>query len=215
MWYAKVHAALVVFSVWMCGLFVDKSVPYFPIEISRTGTGPYSSLLFKWGAVSLIASLWMDGMVVMPKWPVMLSSPIPIWLCIVVIAWFPDHSHLLIHGAGVAILLLCVSLNAFFVGDIQRRFPIALAALGIEGARLVLKGFVVLFTELDRDIWSPLTYWHVLCNTNGLRDEIIDQIMNIMFKGTEYAVVPYLTIPMMRVTGVMQWLALYLLMCLY
>lgn len=68
---------------------------------------------------------------------------------------------------------------------------------------------MVLFAELD---WNLLA---VLWNTNGLRNEIIEQIMNIIFKGVDYAVVPHLTIPLMRVTGVMQWLGFYLMMCLY
>ena len=216
LWYSKIHAALIILCTWIAGLFIDKSVPYFPIEISRTGTGPYSSLIFKWGAVSLVVSLYLDGaMHIRQKYSEMLSSPVPIWGCLLVIAWFPDHTHLLIHGAGVILLMMCVLLNVLFIGDAQRRLPIVLTALGIESARMALKGYVVLFTELDRNIWSPWTYWNAIWNINGLRDEIVEQIMKIMYKGVDYSILPHLTIPVLRVTGVMQWLALYLMMCLY
>jgi len=113
------------------------------------------------------------------------------------------------------LLMMCVCLNALFTGDVQRRLPIVVTALGIESARMALKGYVVLFTELDRNIWSPWTYWNAVWNINGLRDEIVEQIMKIMYKGVDYSILPHLTIPVLRVTGVMQWLALYLMMCLY
>jgi len=209
LWYSKLHAAIIVLCTWFVGFFVDNSVPYFPIEISRTGTGPWSSIIFKWGAVSLAASLYVDEALHL------YSSAVPIWICIMIIAWFPDHSHLFIHGLGVVLLMFCVFVKVIWKGDVQKSLPIILSAIWIEWFRIFIKGFVVLFTELDRAPWDWKVYWEVITNSNGLRNEMVEQVMNIMFKGIDYTIVPKLTIPIMRVTGVMQWLGLYLMMCLY
>jgi len=212
--YSKYHAALVVLLTWLAGLFVDRSVPYFPIEISRTGAGPVSNQVFKWGALSIIASLWWENKI---QWPSvhLVESPILVWACIVVAAWFPDETHFFIHAVAVCAMVACVVFNVVLVGDMQRRLPIVLCAVGLEGTAILIKGFVVLFTEFDNSLFDFWIYWKAIFNVGGLRDEIVLHSMNIMFKGVDYAIVPQLTVPVLRVTGVMQWIAFYLMMCLY
>lgn len=217
--YSKYHTAIVVFVTWVCGYFWDQSIPYFPIEVSRTGTGPVSSQVFRWGTLSILITLWYENHVThLLQWPLkvqMLSSPIIIWAWIVLITWFPDNTHNWTHIGLVAGMVFCIFLNVLLVGDIQRRLPIVLCAIGIQSASIVLKGFCVLFTELDQSIFDRKVYWNLLWNENYLQGQVYKQITSIMFKSTDYAVVPHLTIPLFRVTGVMQWLAFYLMMCLY
>lgn len=213
--YTKYHTALVVFFTWVCGYFWDHSIPYFPIEVSRTGTGPVSSQVFRWGALSIFFTLWYEGHLdallegkVHP-----LASPLLIWMWVVLIAWFPDNTHNLIHIACVMGMVACIFLNVLFLGDTQRRLPIIVCAMGIQSAGIALKAFVVLFTELDRPLWEWRIYYEALFGS--LRGEVYAQIKSIMFHSAEHAIVPHLTIPLFRVTGVMQWMALYLMMCLY
>jgi hypothetical protein len=217
--YSKYHTAVIVFATWVCGYFWDQSIPYFPIEISRTCTGTVSSQVFRWGTLSLFGTLWYENHVThLLQWPLkveMLSSPLIIWAWIVLISWFPDHTHNWTHIGCVLGMVFSVFLNVLLVGDVQRRLPIILCAMGIQGAGIALKGFCVLFTELDRSMFDWRVYWNVVWNIDHLQDQVYKQIMDIMFKSTDYAIVPHLTIPLFRVTGVMQWMALYLIMCLY
>lgn len=214
LYYAKYHVVLLVFATWAAAYFWDRSVPYFPIEISRTGAGQHAKSVFKWGALSLIVSLWWENHLTVPdSYRSFIESPVLVWLCVLVITWFPDNEHLYIHILGVVALMSCVLLNVLTVGDTRRRLPVMVCALLIEGFRIWIKGFVVLFTEMDHDLFNARPYWDFIWNANRLRNEMAKHVLEIMYDGV--VLVPELTIPIFQVTAVMQWLALYLLMSLY
>ena len=57
MYFTKLSLFITGFVTVFFGVWIDQSVPYFPIEISRTATGPYSRVLFPLGAfTSLIVA---------------------------------------------------------------------------------------------------------------------------------------------------------------
>jgi hypothetical protein len=82
----------------LIGLYVDESVPYFPIEISRTVTGPVASWVFPLSLSTLaIADIGNHTLA---------------WFGILLLAWVPDtHSHL-VHMLGVGILGIAFLLTA-------------------------------------------------------------------------------------------------------
>ena len=209
----KYHTALVVLCTWVCGYFWDRSIPYFPIEVSRTGTGPVSSQVFRYGTLTIGATLWYEKHVDAFIKGHVLDSPVLVWLWVLLIAWFPDDTHNTVHVCAVLGMVMCIFLNVLLIGDTQRRMPIIVCAMAIQGAGIALKAFVVLFTELDRPMWQWRIYWDVL--SNPLRSEVYTHVKRIMFESADNAIVPHLTLPLFRVTGVMQWLAFYLMMSLY
>ena len=193
-------------------------MPYFPIEISRTAsTGHFSQLVFKWGVASILFTLVYESFFAKSA-AANTAAEDPtlflVWLGILIAAWIPDRESMVIHGMGVLIIILAVAIKVFSSEAhlVQRNLCIFSCALGIESARMLVKGFVVWFVELDGGkVWDPFAYVLAVYNYH----EITRHIMKVMFEGVDHAVVPALTIPVLRVTGVMQWLALYLMTVLY
>ncbi|MBX9636665.1 MAG: hypothetical protein K2Q45_03850 [Nitrosomonas sp.] len=190
---------------------LDRTVPYFPIEISRTAsTGRYAQHVFKWGITSIVLSLVYEHLFLDSVWF--------IWLGIMTAAWFTDKDHLYIHGAGVLLIVASVFYNVWYVSEahlLQRRICIFTCALALEAGRMALKGYVVWFVELDGGvIWSPYAYFNAL----WMHQDIARHVLKLMFTVDpiqEVAIVPSLTVPVLKVTGVMQWLAFYLMTTLY
>lgn len=217
---AKLHCLCIVICVWLSALLVDKTVPYFPIEISRTAsTGHFSQLIFKWGIVSLLPTLVYESFFSPAAYAAgekKLEDPtlFLVWLGILIAAWIPDRESMVIHGGGVLIIILAVAIHVFMAEahNLQRNLCVLVCALGIEAARMLIKGFVVWFAELDGGkVWDPMAYVMALYH----HADITRHIMKVMFEGVDHAIVPALTIPVLKVTGVMQWMALYLMTVLY
>ena len=231
----KYHCVAVIVSVWFCALVLDSrrgggghGVPYFPIEISRTASsGPYAQRAFQWGTLSLLASVVMYCM--KTSTASLLFSPLPVWVGAMIAAWFPDNTHVYVHCTGVIVIMLSVTARVFLSGD-QKGSPqvaVFLCAAGLECARLAMKGFIVLFAELDDQLydifhWRP--YVHALFNVGGLRDRIVRRILEIMFANNKseaaggifiHVTASPQTLSVLRVSGAMQWAALYLMSTLY
>lgn len=211
MFYTKYHCLLVVCSTFACALLFDQTVPYFPIEISRTAsTGRYAQHVFKWGITSILLSLLYEHLYLDSVWF--------IWFGIMIAAWFTDKDHLYIHGAGVLVIMSSVFYSVVVISEphlLQRRLCIFTSAIAIEGARMAFKGYVVWFVEMDGGvIWSPYAYWKACINHADIAAHVI-KLMFTVEAVEEVAVVPALTLPVLRVTGVMQWLAFYLMTTLY
>lgn len=216
MWvYTKLYCVLIVGLTWFCALLVDRSVPYFPIEISRTAAGGrYSLIVFRYGIASILPVILYEYYQTGFSQP-LLMTPLPLWPCILIAAWFEDYQHLVLHGAGVLAMFALVCANVLLYGDTTRRVPVLACALMIETLRMGMKGFIVMFTEFDNSVWDVKVYMYALLNVGGLRDRIVTHILNIMFLGVDYCMIPQLTLPVLRVTGLLQWIAFYLMMSLY
>ena len=103
------------------GVYIDKSPPYFPIEISRTVTGPISSWAFP--ALLTILAIVSGG----ANWIA--------WIGILLLAWIPDTSSHLIHMIGVAIM----GISFLIVASLEQIAVISL----LYGMRLAMKAAAV------------------------------------------------------------------------
>jgi hypothetical protein len=165
------------------GVFYDKSTPYFPIEISRTATGPTSRWIF---SIGLSCSILM----------LLLENPSPqkyALLCIglLLLAWVDDVTSRFWHMMGVIILFIgSVSIVNWKVVWVP-----LLCGAGIYATRIIMKGLAVTFLEKTTE---GIFDWRGAANES----------IRIMYTGE---VKEQLTLRIFEATGVMQWILLWLL----
>jgi hypothetical protein len=219
--WCKVHTLAVCVMTAAIGVLVDRGVPYFPIELSRTACGPQSRFVFKWGAASVLPTLCWSVFQQHHKrddsslfaW-LLLHSPLPIWVCFMVVAVYEDENHLFIHNGAVLGILCVVAGHSLLGGDAQRRWPVMFCGLLLLGVSVAMKAIVIVYTEHEVALSDWWVWWRVLLNAEGFRTRVVDHTMDVMFR-EEVARVPHLSLPIFRVTGVLQWLALYVFTTLY
>jgi len=163
-------------------VFHDKSVPYYPIEISRTATGPISRWIF---SIGLTASVLM----LLAEHPTPRKYALSV-AGILLLAWVDDVTSRFWHMMGVVLL---------FIGSvIIVKWSVAwvplLCGAGIYASRIIIKGLAVTFLEKT---------------TQGLFDwrGATSESIRIMYTGH---VKEELTLRLFEVTGVMQWILLWL-----
>jgi hypothetical protein len=145
----KLHLLFTVVATQLTALFVDRAVPYFPIEVSRTAAaGPWSQRVFTAGVLSLGGTLLVTGGGAN-------ASTLAIWLSLVVIALFDDVYHWTLHMLGVAGLGATVA--TLLVGS--RHWQHDTCVLGLAAvlylARLAMKALAVWHFEPHDPRWSP------------------------------------------------------------
>ena len=126
----------------LTGTLYDKSAPYFPIEISRTATGPTSRWVFALGLSLSVILLLLERPLSFGY--VVLASGV------LLLAWVDDEISRFWHMVGVALL----PLGAFLVVDWKKAWVPLLCAAGLYGARLVMKATAVVF--LERCAWQDV-----------------------------------------------------------
>lgn len=170
-------------STMLTGTLYDKSVPYFPIEISRTATGPVSRWVFSIGLTCSVITLLLESAT--PKRYALAVAGI------LLLAWVDDVVSRFWHMVGVVLLFIgsvtIVNWNVAWV-------PL-LCGAGIYTARLIMKGMAVVFLEKTT---------HGILDWRGAANESI----RIMYTGQ---VKESLTLRLFEATGVMQWILLWLL----
>jgi hypothetical protein len=113
----------------LIGIYIDKSPPYFPIEISRTVTGPVASWAFP-------ALLTFSAII--SRFEVNWHA----WFGILLLAWIPDTFSHLLHMVGVAILGI-----SFLI--VAKWEQIAVISL-IWAMRLLMKAAAIYQFETER-----------------------------------------------------------------
>ena len=112
--YSKLHTVCVIVLIWICALFVDKKVPYFPIEISRTAaSGPAAHSVFIWGTLSVGPTLLFEtyklGTQGVDMFRLVLGNPMLLWPIVLCIAWFDDTRHFFLHNFAVFCKFECIT----------------------------------------------------------------------------------------------------------
>lgn len=139
MFAGRIHMLATVLGVMASALFVDKKVPYFPIEVSRmAASGPVALLVFRIGCCSLlITTSVFDGT----------PSPTILLLCIslAVIAVVDDVTSWIVHMMGVLGLFVsaCIQVHSKPVLLYTCLLPAGLIYI----TRVILKGLAVHFLE--------------------------------------------------------------------
>lgn len=180
----RLHLVAMIVAVQLAALFVDRAVPYWPIEVSRmAASGWLASRVFVAGAVTLGVTMYMvDSLSAMNA---------AVWAAIVVIAVFDDIAYYKTHMAGVA--LLGVIGIAGIRGKPEATLPLV-AAIMLWGFRLVLKVGAVLAYE-------PV---HTFVQAGQLAQRI-------MMTGPAACANAKNTMPAFFIGGVLQWVVFYVL----
>lgn len=183
MFYTPISILISVISTIICGVFIDKSAPYFPIEISRTATGPISRWIFAVGLTVSVLSLLVET--TEPK------RYIIIILGILMLAWVDDVTSHIIHMLGV----LLVGVGSFFAVPLQKTWVVLFCATALFVFRLGMKCMAVVFIEKT---------------TKGIFDfqGMKEMCMAIMYTGKTKNV---LTLRLFQAAGIMQWILLWLI----
>lgn len=194
LFYTKWVLLGVVAATVSCGVWVDKSTPYFPIEISRTATGPVALRVFQIGVSLCTGVLWFESETSTPIWP---------WLGLLLLAWVDDVTSWSIHMLGVAIMALGTARMVFWYQP-HEHIAIVMCCGVLWFARLLMKWIAVVALEHKQLLWDHRT-WHTFTR-------VTQDMKRIMYNGD--ATHP-LTIYVFRITGVMQWLVFLLMSTVY
>jgi hypothetical protein len=190
------HLAAVILTTQLVALFVDPRlgvttakhlITYFPIEISRTAASlPFAANVFKLGVLSLGAQI-----------PFASSKDafIPIWIGLLMIAFFDDVTYWGVHMFGVLLMFLGF-LPLLLLGGPDKTI-LFVSAISIYLLRIGLKTMVIVLIELDLPINQVV----------ASRTAIFTKSLDVMQHGSLNPDV----VDVFRVCGVVQWCAFYLL----
>jgi hypothetical protein len=168
----------------------DSTLPYFPIEISRTVASSFwSKTVFTIGILSL--SFYLSETL----------SLFPLWSGLCIVAIFDDFHYWYLHMFGALSLFPGALFHVLIKnGTIpQLKMATFACAVSIYVLRLVLKFIIIFVVELDISVFQmmDISYWEL----------VISRAKYIMYNGSTNKV----TLAVFRVAGVMQWLVFYLL----
>jgi hypothetical protein len=221
----------------------DGSTPYYPIEISRTATGPISYYVFCLGTFLTLVSAYDQ---VKTKYHLM-----PL-VGLVLLTIFDDSRFWFLHNLAVAIMVcgvccLVVELIQPPKKDkvVHRILSIAFSALGVFILRMIFKNIAVIVYELDchelfestfgeyrkfLDSNTTATFldeapptFQLLVFIMGLGSWCIDMTVSIIAKAiSTYIDIMYTgvtrsvtTLYVFKFCGVLQWIVFYLFTMLY
>lgn len=180
----KVHLFVLVVIIQSIALIKETTLPYFPIEISRTAaTGELNKTLFPLGILSLGVTFWMTGEF---KLQYILS-----WIGLIILSYFDDKNYFLLHMFGVFIMIVGVILIGLYSKTRYADLIIVLCAIMIYAVRVVMKLLVVIILEVNsNDMFNFIKI-----------KQVIEQIM---FEGIcRY---PVHTLIVFRICGLLQWI---------
>ena len=156
MFAGRVHMLITVLSMINNALFIEKKLPYFPIELSRmAASGPTANLVFR--CCTLLPTTYVfDGP----------PSPTTLLLClsIAIVALFDDVRSLAIHMLGVLGIFYCACIQAYNRPVLL--YTCLIPACIIYIVRIILKGLVVHFLERKQNMAT-------LCDVDVQRGNVI------------------------------------------
>lgn len=219
MQWVKIHCLIVICATTLVSLFIDATLPFFPIEISRiASSGKCSQQIFKWGITSIFVTIIFTLFVQTQNQQQPTSQPYGwlvccVWLGTMIAAWFTDKQYFAIHTFGVLLIVASVFAQVY---TSKERLAILLLALFIQGLGICIKGYVIWFVEFGNGYaYNPISYVDAILSA----PQIVQHTMQIMFTSVEHVeetlVHGKLSLACFQVGGIMQWMALYLMSCLF
>lgn len=183
--YIGYHLLAGVVAMQFAALFIDKKLPYWPIELSRiAASGHYALLIFRATAFTIGPALWVLG----ETRGVMYG----LWFSLVGIAIFEDSGKWLLHMVFVFCMTVMIAMGAFYHSPPHKwhhNLYLVGAALAIYGVRFILRaGALIYFEKLS----AP--------------QDLIQRGQQIMYKGARACTAPSAVIPVFQVCGVLQWI---------
>ena len=186
----------------------DASVPYFPIEISRTATGETSSLVFSTGMTLIVFDIlrrsWSNDGFIPSLWVSCLG--------IFVLAQYNDEKYWGVHMFGVFLFLVGTALYTYKYAWKHKRYFIIAVILYL--LRIVCKIIVVFAYELAYEdrfwlVFSPFTpaIWVAILG------KIHEQAHCLMMHGTWSN--EFITPIVFKTCGILQWILLGLCASIY
>ncbi len=194
MLYVKLHLLVTVLIVQTLALLDRVStLPYFPIEISRTAASSHmAGLAFRAGAVTSFVTLYYTDAL---NWVTLL-----LWVGLMIIAFVPDNLHFAGHMSGVGVVFVASLLQAW---DRPNGLIILTVAMLLFLSRNVLK-FLVLQHD-SRASWFSL----------DLYKEVTARNFAIMFSPPGQTQVAPDVLNVFRLGGVLQWVSFCTLSLLF
>lgn len=134
----KIAMFFLVVAIWLTS-YIDRCAPYWPIEISRTATGPIGKIVFPTGAVILTIIGYFETMDLEHQW-IIISPCVGFLLA----AFVHDELHWQTHLFGVALICGAVFLNLAYCfaindPDLISRICFFLLAQFLSGIYILLK----------------------------------------------------------------------------
>lgn len=199
MLYTKLALLSCILATWAAA-FWDGSLPYFPIEISRTATGKLSKNVFRYGVLLCTVVLFAES-----------TSRVDYlaWTGLIILSHFDDVTNLLWHQIGVAVMALGVLAKALIADNLYHSLLLFLAGATFYTLRLLIKVGVLVVLEFERPLNADTTVG-LLWNVQGFRDKLLQQAYAIMFKGESRAKHPKASIYLFSLCGILQWIVFFL-----
>jgi len=204
MFHTKILLLWCILATWTAA-FRDRSLPYFPIEISRTATGSLSKNVFRYGvSLCTLAMLYESTTRV----------DYIAWAGLLLLAWVDDVTSLQWHQVGVAVMGFGVLLKALLSENISYNILLFITAAIIYALRLLIKVGVLVVLEFRKPLNAD-TLLGILWNVENFRDKLLAQAYAIMFKGESRAEHPKASIYLFSLCGVLQWLVFFIFSFIY
>lgn len=199
----KIHMLATILATQLVAIY-DGSVPYFPIEISRTAaSSPTATHVLGAGILSMLPLLYRTNTLNVMTYGM--------WLGLAIVAIVPDTVSKSGHMAGVAVLYIA-ALARIFTELNAAAFMHFLCSLFIFGIRLFFKvGILLLYDTPTRQSWRTPT--DIFFNPR-VGQTIYNRSMEIMFGGPsafKYVEDASVILPIFKVCGVLQWVSFYML----
>ena len=197
----KICMLFLVLLIWLVA-YIDKCAPYWPIEISRTATGPIGKFIFPLGAVFLTIVSYFETLGLDNQW--ILLSPC---LGFLIASFVHDEFHMPLHGIGVLLMCGGVTLNicyCFLINDpefVTRACSFAFAYF-LVGIYVFLKLWPVLDDPNKFSCWIGI-----------LKNPV--EIANRCIKVNYHGDADEKTLRIYKVTGVLQWIIFSLILSTY
>jgi hypothetical protein len=186
-------------------LLLDQNLPYFPIEISRTGAKGFSNMIFSYGSIPLLITMYMDGYNI---------GKILILISLFIITFNNDSTYLMRHQLGVLFLAMSFLYNIIGSENRKPNIMIFMTCIILYLIRLVAKSSFVLILVFNKEIFSFYTWYEFLTTKQfGL---VYEACKDIMYNGEQsnYLIGNLYTeyiIHIFRLGGILQWIMFYLL----
>lgn len=192
---AKIHLFITIILTQLSSILYNE-IPYFPIEISRTAAdgGIITKYIFNIGLTSIIVTLFMTNNVN--------NETLLLWIGLSIIALFDDKQYWILHNVGVLIMFLIAIFNAYKMGG--KSVLLVLMALAVNAIRIGFRTLAILYFEMNLGLMDLYHHPKTIYDVFNLGK-------SIMYRGHYVCSNPSVTIPIFKVSGVLQWVSFYIL----
>lgn len=189
------------------------SLPYFPIEISRTAaSNPFSYIILFGGAILSVVNLIQT---LKPQSTLSMFGIILGGAGLVCLAIFDDVNHWAMHMLGVLGLMIGSFFAIFFSPaniSPQLKFIYLTLILSLMFSRWIIKTLAVMAFEMGHEDIDSIPALIDFITNDSTRRFVLNKSLDIMYHGENVCRNPGLTIPMFKVAGILQWVVFYLLL---